>query len=116
MTTDDPDRDARLAEITERKARRARLIGQYGKPEHISASDALALARTALIPVDADVTADDIYASILRDNVAADGWEESDLVHNGVPALARVSLPDGRVVSILDLRPSLEKARREAGQ
>jgi hypothetical protein len=108
-----PGRDARLAEIAERKARRARLIGQHGEPERISNADALALAMTALVPVEVGVTADSwIHASIYRDDEAADAWLESNLVHHGHPALARVPLPDGRVVGILDLRLSLERDRK----
>lgn len=114
MTADDPDREARLAEIEDHDARRARLIEQHGEPEHISASDALALARTALVPVEVGVTADDIWASIYRDDAAAAAWLESNRVHHGHPALAKVPLPDGRVVGILDLRPELERVRREA--
>lgn len=113
---DDPEREARLAEIADRKARQARLAGQYGMPETISGADALALARTALVPVDPGVTADDIHASIYRDDTAADAWAESNRVHNGHPTLAKVPLPDGRVVGILDLRPALERARREAAE
>ncbi len=112
--TDDPEREARLAEIAERHARRDRLAAQHGMPEHVSASDALALARTALVPVDPAVTADDVYASIYRDEAAADAWAESDLTHHGHPTLAKVPLPDGRVAGILDLRPAMERIRREA--
>jgi hypothetical protein len=94
-------------------ARRDRLIEQYGMPERIAASDALALARTALVPVDLAATADDVYASIYRDDAAADGWLASNLEHYGHPALAKVPLPDGRVVGILDLRPSLKRMKEE---
>ncbi len=107
----DPGRAARLAEIAEHDARRDRLAAQHGMPERISNADALALARTALVPVEAGVTADDwIYASIYRDEAAADAWLASNLEHHGYPALARVPLPDGRVVGILDLRAEMEKA------
>ena len=116
--------DARLAEIGGHGERQARLAAQHGMPEHISNADALAMARTALTGKAepdsavyrlAGVTADDwIFASIYRDAAAADAWLESNLEHYGHPALARVPLPDGRVVGILDLRPALERARREA--
>ena len=114
MTDPDPDLKAARAEVAERHARRARLTGQHGKPESISPSDALALAVTALVPVDPRVTADDVYAFIYRDGEAADAWAESNRVHNGIPTLAKVPLPDGRVVGILDLRPGakvLERSR-----
>lgn len=111
MTADDPGREARRAETAEREARRARLTAQWGEPERISPADALALARTALVPVDLSATADDVYASIYRDDAAADGWLESNLTHHGHPALAKVPLPDGRVVGILDLRPEMAKSR-----
>jgi hypothetical protein len=94
--------------------RRARLIEQHGMPEHISGSDALALARTSQVHVDPAATADDVHANIYRDAAAADAWLESNLTHHGHPALARVPLPDGRVVGILDLRPALERAKGEA--
>jgi hypothetical protein len=113
--TDDPGRDARLAEIEAHDARRARLTEEHGKPEHISNADALALALTALVPVEVGVTADDwIYASIYRDAAAADAWLESNLRYHGHPALARVPLPDGRVAGILDLRHELERADKKA--
>jgi hypothetical protein len=95
-------------------ARQARLIGQHGMPEPISNADALALARTAHVAISPYVTADDwIFASIYRDEAAADAWLESNLEHYGHPTLARVPLPDGRVVGILDLRPSLKRAKEE---
>lgn len=99
--------------LAEQKERRTRLEDRYGHPEQIAASDALAAAMTALIPVDPDVTANDVCAFIYRDDVAADGWAESNRVHNGVPSLAKVPLPDGRVVGILDLRPAMQRALEE---
>jgi hypothetical protein len=105
----DPGEAARLAEIAESKARRAALTAEHGKPEHVAGSDALALARTAGIPVDPRVTAGDVFAAVYRDEAAADAWAESNLTHYGHPQLAKVPLPDGRVVGILDLRPALEK-------
>lgn|ERR1700722_6503270 len=116
MNEPDLEREARLAEIAERKARQARLIEQYGMPETIAAADALALARAALVPLleaDPGVTADDIHASIYRDSDAARAWLESNLAHHGHPTLARVPLPDGRVVGILDLRPVLERMKED---
>jgi hypothetical protein len=98
----------------ERKARQAALIEQHGMPVHISGSDALALARTAQVHVDPAATADDVYASIYRDAAAADAWLQANLTYHGHPALAKVPLPDGRVVGILDLRPALERAEGEA--
>jgi hypothetical protein len=106
--TDDP-RKARMAEMAEHKARRDRLTAEYGLPAAIAAGDALALAMAALIPVDPTATADDVWASIYRDEDAADAWLESNLVHNGHPALAKVPLPDRRVIGILDLRPALAR-------
>jgi hypothetical protein len=119
MTEPDPERKVRLAEIAEHHARRERLASQYGMPEPIRASTALALARnaSALTVVEAAtsayVNADDVHASIYRDDAAADAWLESNLVHNGHPVLAKVPLPDGRVVGIMDLRPALKRAREE---
>jgi hypothetical protein len=106
--TGDPRRE-RMAGIAAHKARRDRLTAEHGRPVAIAASDALALAMTALVPVDPTVTADDVYASVYRDEEAADAWLESNLVHNGHPALAKVPLPDGRVIGILDLRPALAR-------
>jgi hypothetical protein len=115
MTADDPDREARLAEIAEHKARQERLASEHGMPEHISNADALALARTAGVPISPYVDADDwIYSSIYRDEAAAGAWLESNRVHHGHPTLARVPLPGGRVVGILDLRPSMKSAREAA--
>jgi hypothetical protein len=114
--TADPRKDGliRRADLAERQARRSRLAGQHGTPESISASDALALAMTALVPVDPTATADDVYASVYRDQAAADAWLESNLTCNGHPTFAKVPLPDGRVVGILDLRPALRRAREES--
>lgn len=112
----DPQEAARLAEIAEGKARRAALTMEHGKPGHLSPSDALALAKTAGVPVDPRVTADDVFAGVYRDEAAADAWAESNRVHYGHPSLAKVPLPDGRVVGILDLRPALERSRNEEDQ
>jgi hypothetical protein len=109
MTEPDPELETVRAEMAEQKARTARLTGQYGKPGSMPPSDALALARNALVPVDPTATADDIWASVYRDDAAADGWLESNRVHHGHPTLAKVPLPDGRVVGILDLRPEMKK-------
>jgi len=113
-SADDPGREERLAEIAGHEARRDRLIEQHGKPEPISNADALALAMTALVPVEAAVTADQVYASIYRDEAAADAWMASNAEHQGIPSLAKAPMPDGRVVGILDLRPLLAKTREEA--
>jgi hypothetical protein len=111
----DPRKDGllRRADMAERGERRSRLTERHGTPVTISASDALAMAMTALIPVDPAVTADDVYASVYRDDAAADGWLESNLACNGHPTFAKVPLPDGRVVGILDLRPAMQRAREE---
>lgn len=107
----DPELETVRSEMAEQKARTERLNGRYGKPESIAPSDALALAMTALVHVDPTATADDVYAFIYRDDAAADGWLESNRVHHGHPALAKVPLPDGRVVGILDLRPEMRKSQ-----
>lgn len=91
--------------------RREQLIAAYGQPESIDPADALALARASIVRVDPTVTADDVYACIYRDEGAADGWLQSNLVNHGHPALAKVPLPDGRVIGILDLRPALKRIR-----
>jgi hypothetical protein len=111
----DPRKDGlfRRADMADRAARRIRLADRHGTPESIGASDALALAMTALIPVDPTATAGDVYANIYRDDTAASAWLESNLTHNGHPTLAKVPLPDGRVVGILDLRPALQRTREE---
>jgi len=113
--TVDPRKDGmvRRADMAERGARRIRLTDRHGTPESISGSDALAMAMTARVPVDPTVTADDIWAAIYRDNAAADGWGEANLTYNGHPTLAKVPLPDGRVIGILDLRPALHRAKEE---
>ena len=109
-------REERLAEIDAHLARHADLKARHGLPEPISASDALALARASLVPVDPAVTAGDVYAGIYRDMPAAEAWLDSDLENHGYPSLARVPLPDGRVVGILDLRPALDRARRDTAE
>jgi hypothetical protein len=106
-------RIARLAEMDQHLARRADLIGHHGLPEPIAASAAMAMAVKARVPAVCGVAADDIYASIYRDDAAAEGWMDSNLENHGYPTLARVPLPDGRVVGILDLRPALDRARRD---
>lgn len=106
-----PRDDARLAVIAEHKARRAELISRHGMPEIIAPSDALALAMTGRIPIDPAATADDLWAGVYRDAEAAAAWGESNRAHYGHPTLARVPLPDGRVVGILDLRPAMRRAQ-----
>jgi hypothetical protein len=114
MTEPDPDFAAFQAEQAKRRTRRDQLIAEHGRPEEISGADALALVTSARVPVDPTVTPDDVYASIYRDQEAASAWGESNRVHNGHPTLARVPLPDGRVVGILDLRPARKRmAERE---
>lgn len=113
--TADP-RKARVAAVAEHEERRARLYAEFGQPERLDAADALAQARAAMVPVDPAVTADEVWASIYRDDAAADGWLESNLAHNGHPALAKVPLPDGRVIGIMDLRPALDRARLARAQ
>jgi hypothetical protein len=115
MTGPDPGREARTAEVTAATERRARLTAEHGRPEHVSGPDALALAEGAGVPVDPRVTAGDVLACIYRDEAAADAWAESNMTHYGHPLLAKVPLPDGRVVGILDLRPALEKFAQEEG-
>lgn len=109
-------REERLAEIDAGLARRADLRDHHGLPEPIAAVHALALARAYLVPIDPAVTADDTYAGIYRDAAAAEAWMDSNMENNGYPTLARVTLPDGRVVGILDLRPALDRARRDAAE
>jgi len=106
-------REERLAEIEAHLARRADLLEHHGLPEPIDRYRAMALAQDALTPVDPGVAADDTYSSIYRDGAAADAWLDSNLENNGYPTLARVPLPDGRVVGILDLRSAMGRARRD---
>lgn len=114
MTRPDPEREAQQAQMAAHKARRARLIRQHGEPEGISAEEALGLARAARGDGGPDVAAVDVYASVYRDEAAAAAWAKSNLIHHGHPTLAAVPLPDGRVAGILDLRPALGLAGREA--
>ena len=109
-------REDRLAEIEAHLARRADLLEHHGLPEPIAAASALAMARQSLVPVEVGVTADDTYSSIYRDEAAADAWLDSNLENRGYPTLARFPLPDGRVVGILDLRPALDRARRDTAE
>lgn len=102
----DPDLDEQLR-------RRDELFRVHGRPERIDAADALARACAGQVPVDPAVTAGDIYASIYRDDAAANAWLDANLIHYGHPTLAKVPLPDGRVIGILDLRPALERAQLE---
>jgi hypothetical protein len=109
MTAPNPGEGARLAELEERKAWRDGFTAQHGMPEQVSAADALALASAAGVPIDPTATAGDTWASIYRDHAVADAWLESNRVHHGHPTLAKVPLPDGRVIGILDLRPAMER-------
>lgn len=115
MTVPDPDHEqlptGRQLQVDLANARE--LAAQHGAPETISAADALTWAVIEGIPVPPAVTADDIRASIYRNDTAADAWLDSNRV-NGHPTLAMVPLPDGRVVGILDLRPALERARGQS--
>lgn len=110
----DEERAERVASSARQRARTARLAARYGRPEHVCTAYARKLAAAAQVPVDPSVEPDDIWASIYRDAASADAYAESNLTHHGHPTLAKVPLPDGRVLGILDLRPSLERARREA--
>lgn len=107
---EDEERAARLAEIEQRKARQRELIERYGMPVPIAGPDALAKAFLARVEYDVTALASDVFASIYRDAEAADAWLAANLEHNGHPALARVPLPDGRVIGILDLRPAVSRA------
>lgn len=112
MTEPDPDFAAFRVEMAEQRARTARLTGVFGKPEDIDAAAALALAA-ACGAADPAVNPDDVMAHVYRDGTAADGWLESNCEHHGHPTLAKVPLPDGRVVGILDLRAAFKRAREE---
>lgn len=113
----DPDREQRQAEIAAHRERQQRLAAEHGMPEPIKAADALDKARAvrkARDRISPYVRADDIYASIYRDEAAADAWMEANRVHHGHPALTKVPLPDGRVIGILDMRPSLRRLCEQA--
>ena len=73
----DPRKDDLFRRVgrAEWAVRRSRLAGQHGTPESIAASDALAMAMTALVPVDPTVTADDVWASAYRDALVAQACE-----------------------------------------
>jgi len=105
-----------MAELDAILAHRADLRERHGLPEPIAASRALALAWASDVAVDPAVTAGDVYGGIYRDMPAAEAWLDSDLENHGYPTLARVTLPDGRVVGILDLRPALDRARRDTAE
>lgn len=109
----EPNGDVKVTVIApEYRAEYERLIEQHGQPEGISPSGALALAATARVPVDPGLTADDVFASIYRDDAAADAYEDSGRVHHaGYPTLAKFPLPDGRVVILTDLRPTSRLAQ-----
>lgn len=113
VTASGDPRRARLAEIAEHGERRAQLTERHGKPVHYPEADALALAAAALIPVDPTAAPDDLYASVYRDDEAASAWLESNMISYGHPTFAKVPLPDGRVVGILDLRPALRRTQEE---
>jgi len=114
MTNPEPDEETVVREAS--RVRRQNLIEAHGAAEWIADADALALAAAAGVQADPAVTANDVYASIYRDDAAADAYVKSNLAHHGHPTLAKVPLPDGRVLGILDLRPALERARREAAE
>lgn len=111
MTADDPGREARLAEIAEQKARTASLESRFGHPENIPSSDALRLLMPGVNV--SGIDPDDVIGHIYRDREAADGWLASNLEHHGHPAIGTAVMADGRVVGVLNLRPSLDRAREE---
>lgn len=90
------------------------LVQRYRLPAPVDPAVALALARALGILKGADVAGDDTCAYIYRDGEAADAWLNFNLVHRSHPALAKMPLPDGRVIGILDLRPALERGRQMA--
>jgi hypothetical protein len=109
-----PDAREQLRLMLEQPGCHTALIQRYRTPDPVDPAVALTLARalgTLAVP---DVPAGDTCAYIYRDGEAADAWLEFNLVHRGHPALAKVTLPDGRVVGILDLRPALGRAREES--
>jgi hypothetical protein len=108
------DRERMRAGQAEHAARRAALIERYGEPKPLGAADALALAAASGVHIDASVTAYQVHASLYRDAAQADAWLASNLEHYGHPTLARATLPDGRVVGILDMRPAIARAEQEA--
>lgn len=97
-----------MSEMAEQRLRRASLAERYGTPEHITALQALDLARITHADISPYVTAGEVWASIYVDDAAADAWLEANLVHHGHPTLARVRLEGGRVLGILDLRPAMK--------
>ena len=91
--------------------RRARLISLHGIPERIDLGEAL-----TAIGQPEGITPRDVWASIYRDQAAADAWLGSNLAHHGHPTLGRAHLADGRVIGVLDLRPELARSRERVAE
>lgn len=98
------------AEYEAHTARRDALIRDHGMPKPIAGDDALMLARDRTAGISPCVRAAEVYASIYRDQAAADAWLASNLEHHGHPAIGTVLMDDGRVIGILDLRPALARS------
>lgn len=97
----------------DREKRRQAMIAAHGQPAPIAAADALALARNAGKDTGGALP-QHVHAMIYRDDGAADAWLRANRDEYGHPALARVQLPDGRCVGIIDLRPALGIDRDQA--
>ncbi len=104
------DRERVRAEQAEHLTRRAALIEAHGKPKHLAASDAIALARATIDSPDPA----QLHASLYRDAAQADAWMSSTAEHYGHSVLFRATLPDGQVIGVYDLRPALARAAEEA--
>ena len=116
----EPAGQALWQERAEEDARRERLTAEHGKPVHIDAADALALFATG------GQHTRGVYRSVRRSPArtytpASTGTRQQPTrgcsptwSTTATPNWHASPLPDGRIVGILDLRPALEKARREA--
>jgi antitoxin (DNA-binding transcriptional repressor) of toxin-antitoxin stability system len=89
------------------------LAEKYGQPEHFSEAEALRmLGRT-------DVSPGVVYASRYRDREAAEAYAAANLEHHGHPSLGMIYLAgegwggDEGWVGVIDLRPAIEKLKRE---
>lgn len=95
----------------EHAARYLAMAARYGRPETVRPYDALLMAMNAPQPVTLHVSGNEVHASIYRDQAAADAYAAANLEYHGHPTLAQVTLADGRVLGILNLRPALKAAR-----
>jgi hypothetical protein len=82
------------------------MISQYGPGGPIGVRQALLLAGWP-----SDLSEDDAYARVHRDQEAADAWARANLEWHDAPLVGQHRLADGTVINVYDLRPQLRRLR-----